>query len=112
MAAGTNVATPSPTAAKPATVPGTLGKASAAPIPTAMSSPPARARVRSPKRSTSRSPVSRPTNMQTINARYPVTATAPGAPTSSRMYRVAQLLPASSITAPAVAIPISAASAA
>ena len=52
----------------PAMVPGTLGNASATPIPTAAMHPPARATARSPNRSTSRSPSSRPTNWRPTSA--------------------------------------------
>jgi hypothetical protein len=68
MAAGISVATPSPAAAKPAIVPGTLGNASAAPIPAAETKPPARTTARSPKRSTNRSPIVLPMNMNPTNA--------------------------------------------
>ena len=62
IAAGTSVATPKPAAANPAIVPGTVGKASARPMPPAAIRPPVRATARWPNRSTSRSPISRPTN--------------------------------------------------
>lgn len=68
MAAGTRVATPRPANAKPAIVVAMFGKASAVPIPVAAITPPVRATVASPNRSTNRSPIIRPTNMLPTSA--------------------------------------------
>jgi len=90
----------------PAIVPGTLGNASAAPIPAAATNPPnprqQRARPESVHHPVADQPADEhePDERDVAERRDP----APGAPRLSRKYSVAQELPASSTVAPAIAI--------